>query len=102
MVAMSSITYGEALVARSMSMRLVAGKWVADKIEKCNPRMSRDEAGLYYSEKLKAIWMKILTKEGISLEVSERIIFGVSTNSLKYRRYCSSQDLVLDMCHDKK
>ena len=81
------LTYGEAHIERSRSMRLEKGKWVSDDLEEHKKKMNKNECLVYYSAKLREIWLKLLS-EFYTKEQSERIIENTCTNSLIYRRYC--------------
>lgn len=46
------MTYGEAHTIVKCGIEMIDGKWKSLKLPKCRSRMSRDEAGKYYTEKI--------------------------------------------------
>jgi len=82
-------TYGEAYIHVLTSDWIVReNRTVAVRLPQHKPKMKKEEALKYYSAKLKKIWVEMLTKEYKDMETIEGIIKMVSTNSIKYRRYC--------------
>lgn len=53
------MTYGEYYYLVKYNMKLVGGKWVANAPKiKIPPKMSREDAAVYYTRKLKEYWNK--------------------------------------------
>jgi len=81
------LTYGEAHIERSRSMRMIKGVWVSDELKEHKKKMSRSECLVYYSAKLREVWLKLLS-EFYAKEQSEKIIKNACINSVVYRGYC--------------
>ncbi|MEA1892681.1 MAG: hypothetical protein U9N33_08225 [Campylobacterota bacterium] len=50
------LTFGEAFTARKFSIRLVKGRWLGDPVMGHKPQMNKDDASVYYTNKLRGIW----------------------------------------------
>lgn len=62
-------TYGEAYIMAKMAMQMVNGEWVAIQVPQHLPRMSKEQALQYYSEKFNTYWKekynKFCSKNGV-------------------------------------
>ncbi|MGB2552850.1 hypothetical protein ACPF04_06680 [Campylobacter sp. MOP51] len=59
---MTMMTKGEAIIKSKDSMKLKDGIFVADSFQSTQ-KMSRDEAMMYYDQKIKAVWSETLGKD---------------------------------------